>query len=64
MFGETVKHLFTPNEVPNGCSNSDEEEEETDEELQELYDDPDYLEFLASGETHGKCKDMDLEGFV
>ena len=34
-----------------------------DEELQELYDDPDYQEFLRSGGIHEERDDEDLEGF-
>ena len=48
------------------CNDSDlyeeEEEEEMDEELMELYDDPDYIEFLRNGGVHER-HDGDLEGY-
>ena len=62
QFEETVEHRLLPEVDENTCSSCD-EEEEWDEELQELHDDPDYLEFLASGGKHEMSSDLDLEGY-
>ena len=41
----------------------EEEQEEEDEELSELFDDPDYQDFLRAGGVHEEANVEDLEGY-
>ena len=60
-FGGTETVEIERNEEENDTDT--EEEEEEDEELLELYNDPDYQEFLREGGVHELCSE-DLEGYT